>query len=417
VHRPWRDRPLPAEVSRIPAMLTEEERQYLCWLTAERYSGQGAVVDLGPWLGGSSAALACGLAGRRDGARVHSLDLFAWSEHYMSRAVAGRNLPALAEGGDFLPLFLEQTRPFAARIAPRRVDLLQARWSDGPIEILFVDAAKSWALLSAILRAFGPSLQPGQSRIVLQDFRDWRTHWLPLVFAGRPDLFAEVESVARGTTVTLTPRRALDGPGGLAAEYREDSFAPAEGEAIYARCIAREAPEHHAGYRLAAMRHAMLRHDDRRAAELRTQALLHHRDVPDFAEQLAEAVRAAATERLSAATVRARAKLDAGEARDGESDLLRELTMAESADRDSVRRAMRCLERAWHVLQDGALAEDGLRRLEPIHGDHADYRLLQSLVLCALGRRDEGRAALQRALALAPDHPRAAALLAERFPN
>src|SRR5204863_8938324 len=101
------------------------------------------------------------------------------------------------------------TRAWADRLEPTKAELLTAEWHGGPIEILFVDAAKSWTLLNAILRVFGPHLEPGRSRVILQDFRHFYTYWLPLVFHGRPALWQEVEAVDVGTTVTFTPRKLL----------------------------------------------------------------------------------------------------------------------------------------------------------------------------------------------------------------
>ena len=57
----WSSIRLPDELRSIPAMLSDEEKQYLVWLTATAFEGWGAIVDLGCWLGSSSAALAEGL--------------------------------------------------------------------------------------------------------------------------------------------------------------------------------------------------------------------------------------------------------------------------------------------------------------------------------------------------------------------
>ena len=45
----------------IPCMITKAEKRYLYWLIAETYTGSGAIVELGPWLGASTTHLAVGL--------------------------------------------------------------------------------------------------------------------------------------------------------------------------------------------------------------------------------------------------------------------------------------------------------------------------------------------------------------------
>ncbi|MDH3310520.1 MAG: hypothetical protein OEM95_07530 [Gammaproteobacteria bacterium] len=219
-------------------MLYHEEKQYLVWLTAEKFEGWGAIVDLGPWLGSSSAALAEGLKRRSRPDKVHSFDLFKWALSYMEESAH----VDLNDGEDFLPLFIREIGDYAERIEPRREDLMRYRWDSGPIEILFVDAAKTWELTNAILRGFGDNLIPGQSRVVLQDFRFHRTHWLPLIFDSRPDLWQEIESVEDGTTVTFMPLKPLHELVGMNPEYSEETFPLRSAEHLLRSRMAKETP-------------------------------------------------------------------------------------------------------------------------------------------------------------------------------
>jgi hypothetical protein len=235
--RPWTTVALPAAVTSVRSMLSDEERQYLTWLTAERYEGWGAIVELGVWLGSSSVALAEGL--RRSGATaiIRSFDLFRWEE-YMAEAVSTELKP----GDDFLPLYLRETSAYAPQIQARKVDLMTCSWDGGPIEMLFVDSAKTWELTNAILNGFGPHLVPGRSRVVLQDFRYHFAHCLPLIFDSRPDVWKQVEDVESGSTVTFMPLRPLFGRGGITADYAEDSFPLASADHLLKSRIAREEP-------------------------------------------------------------------------------------------------------------------------------------------------------------------------------
>ena len=234
--RPWQGLSLPPELLHVRSMLSREEVEYLVWLTAEAFEGWGAIVDLGPWLGSSSAALAEGLKRSEKKGRVRAFDLFEWESSYMDSLAKCH----LEEGADFLPLFLDETRAYEPWIEPRRQDLFRYTWNEGPIEILFVDAAKTWGLTNAILRGFGSHLVPSRTRVVLQDFRHHTTHWLPLIFESRPDVWREVESVDDGWTVTFAPRKPLFGADGIVADYDERSFSYADASALLKNRIARD---------------------------------------------------------------------------------------------------------------------------------------------------------------------------------
>jgi predicted O-methyltransferase YrrM len=47
------------------SMLSNLEREYLHTFALKKYAGQGAIVDLGCWLGSSTIALASGVASTR----------------------------------------------------------------------------------------------------------------------------------------------------------------------------------------------------------------------------------------------------------------------------------------------------------------------------------------------------------------
>lgn len=236
---PWNRIELPSELRRIPAMLSEEEKKYLVWTTAEAFEGWGAVVDLGPWLGGSTASLAEGLRRRGVSNKVECFDTFRWVRGYMS----SHDLPDLPDDADFMHLFLQQVSPYQEWISPHRQDLSNFAWDEGPIEILFVDAAKTWTLTNSILSGFGPALVPGRSRVILQDFRHHRTHWLSLIFDSRMDVWRERETVREGWTVTFTPLKPLFGPAGIHSDYSEESFPLASADQLLRARMARETGE------------------------------------------------------------------------------------------------------------------------------------------------------------------------------
>ncbi|MDT7813179.1 MAG: hypothetical protein QOJ42_3095 [Acidobacteriaceae bacterium] len=269
--RPWKGLSLPAAVTNMKSMLSREEKQYLTWLTSEKFEGWGAIVDLGPWLGSSSAALAEGLSRRRSNAKICSFDLFRWEPDYMA-PIAKIDLQP---GDDFLPVFLQETKDYAPWIDARKQDLMDYRWGGGRIEILFVDAAKSWDLTNAILRGFGAFLEPGRSRVVLQDFRYHETHWLPLIFDSRPDLWKEVEDVDDGHTVTFMPLKPLDGPAGIQTDYSEEAFSLESADRLLRSRIAREEPSKRHWFVRMLYRKYLLDGSAEESQKLRKEVLAH----------------------------------------------------------------------------------------------------------------------------------------------
>jgi tetratricopeptide (TPR) repeat protein len=232
--RPWRTLLVPDAVTRVKSLISHEEQQYLTWLTSEQYEGWGAIVELGAWLGSSSVALAEGLRRRGSTAQIHTFDRFVWEK------VAPHADVDLEPGADFLPHYLQAIGDYAPWIDVRKQDLTDFVWDGGPIEILFIDSAKTWELTSAVLRGFGPSLVPGRSRVVLQDFRFAWAHCLPLIFDSRPDVWKQLEDVETGTSVTFVPLKPLFGPCGIHDVYSEDAFPFGAAIELLQQRIARE---------------------------------------------------------------------------------------------------------------------------------------------------------------------------------
>jgi hypothetical protein len=59
-------------------------------------------------------------------------------------------------------------------------DITEIGWSGAPIDILFLDVLKSWKINDAVLRDFFPSLVPGRSVIVHQDYGWGCMPWIPI---------------------------------------------------------------------------------------------------------------------------------------------------------------------------------------------------------------------------------------------
>lgn len=175
--RPWNSRhfSLPGWTRTYPTMLTQEEMRMLAWV-AEATPVDGAIIDLGAFLGGSSVSLALGAAKATPPKRVHSYDRFRLDEKVKFQFLYKRG-HGFVEGEDALPVFRRFTKPVAEAIEVHQGDVREARWDGSPVAVLFVDLSKTKEINDHLLATFFPALVPG-SVIVQQDFLFFRNPWL-----------------------------------------------------------------------------------------------------------------------------------------------------------------------------------------------------------------------------------------------
>jgi methyltransferase family protein len=208
----------------VPTMITPEECSYLKWLGSEVWRDRGNVFEMGPWLGGSTLSLAAGMKcrGKDSEHRLHVYDNFVWRSFMSERA----RLP-LKEGDSFRPYFEENLRAYRdlvvvheASLPDEAVDGLAIavgdidpepdrilKWNDGPIEIIFIDGAKTWKGLLHLLRETVGSLEPG-ALVVCQDYKYSVTYWVALIMELLEDHFS-LEHVLSRNTVTFRLRRRI----------------------------------------------------------------------------------------------------------------------------------------------------------------------------------------------------------------
>jgi hypothetical protein len=167
----------PTQAALVPTMLTPEEGNMLSWLGEHYFRGEGDVVELGCFLGGSTVWLASGL--ERSGRKwtLHSYDRFLIDENNKERFLYRAGYPRF-DGQDMFPIFCKHIEPFAGNVTARRGDVERHPWQGGPIEILFIDLAKTVATHNFVLDSFFKSLIPGRSIVVQQDYLHHQTPWL-----------------------------------------------------------------------------------------------------------------------------------------------------------------------------------------------------------------------------------------------
>jgi len=181
------------------AMTTAKERAYFESYARSTYSGAGSIVDLGCWLGATTASLARGLARNRNPQaatrRIQAYDQFLW-EDWMSDWVRGTDLEGRYKNGEsFVDEFRRRTAAWSGRIDVHAGDLCRLGWDAGPIEFLLVDVMKSWELANVTVRRFFTALIPGRSYVLEQDFSHPWTSWLHLIHYRLRDCFRLIHVV------------------------------------------------------------------------------------------------------------------------------------------------------------------------------------------------------------------------------
>ena len=246
------------------------ERAFFKWQAQEVVTGAGTIVDLGSWLGSTTAAMAMGLsANRRPSAArsvIHAYDEFLWDPRFDHHSPPTKLGPYRA-GDSFRPEFELVVGRWRERIVVHEGDLLQDRWSGGPIELLLVDAMKSWELATHIVRDFYPAVLPVRGYLIHQDFAHRITPWIPLISYRLLDYLRPVKDIPRSDSLVFQLTQAIP-----ASELNLDrsSFDDAEIERAFQYWLDVTLPEKRSGLRTARILLAHYDGDSERAESLRS---------------------------------------------------------------------------------------------------------------------------------------------------
>jgi hypothetical protein len=202
LRRPWRDERTPFGTPGIPTMLSKHERRLLYALARDYARGDAAVVDAGCFLGGSTTALLSGVRDRGTrwkGPPVASYDLFRVEPYTVERFFTDDR--AVHVGDSFRGRFDLYVSGFDVPHVVHEGDIAEIGWSGDPIDILFLDVLKTWEINDAVLRDFFPSLQPGRSVIVHQDYGCGWTPWIPITVELMGDSLRLIDGLEWGSHV------------------------------------------------------------------------------------------------------------------------------------------------------------------------------------------------------------------------
>lgn len=182
------------------SMLTSYELSLLYGVCRHDYHGRGEIVDGGPLLGVGTYAMARGLDHNslvvNKHKRIYSFDLWLASPDmggYVDREGQAT--------GSVLERFLEINRDYLDTIYVSPGDLLAMRWPSRPIEVLFVDIAKSPDLNAWVLRNWFTCLIPGRSILIQQDYVHFAEWWIAVTMEYFKECFELIEFVYGASAV------------------------------------------------------------------------------------------------------------------------------------------------------------------------------------------------------------------------
>ncbi|MEO0482160.1 MAG: class I SAM-dependent methyltransferase [Planctomycetota bacterium] len=212
--------PLPPNES-APGMLIDRELNYLHWI-ASQSEGRGRAVELGCFLGSSTAAL---VAGRRRAGLTDSMLVYD--------AFVAPDDARVTNAWWMRPFDLQPGQNFRKRYeeihAGRLEDIdIREGWlpenaehdaerevypEQDPIELLFVDVAKTWGVSRTVHRAFARHVRVG-GVLIHQDFCEPKCPWLPVHMWLLRDVFEPMDIIRGGCTVSFrcvaSPEQAVD---------------------------------------------------------------------------------------------------------------------------------------------------------------------------------------------------------------
>ncbi len=218
-------------IDAIPSETMPNERRFLYKFFSSVWSGRGHVLEIGPFLGGTTRAIALGMAANPyadPASLVFTLDKFR--EYYnadqlralLAPLLASGHLPAdvIQPGAPFLPVFesLHTPHPYSRRIQASTYKLPDTRAElerdgqpalpdTGEVEAVFIDGCKSWFGTKLFMQEVAHRTAPG-AFFIFQDYAWYTCFWLPSflgIFEEKFELWGHVE-----TTYVFRLRERLD---------------------------------------------------------------------------------------------------------------------------------------------------------------------------------------------------------------
>jgi hypothetical protein len=185
---PWAKEILPPEANEIPNMLEIDAMRYYVWLGRTLGPG-GAVVEIGSWMGGSTACLISGLRLnlRISEPKLHVFDSFIWRNWMCQFATAQVLRARYQEGDSFTDSFFENCAPFQELLEVTRCELWSKsadsglpppRWDRGPISAIVIDHSDRYEANASVWALFAQFFIPDKTIVVFNQYGNLRAEEL-----------------------------------------------------------------------------------------------------------------------------------------------------------------------------------------------------------------------------------------------
>jgi hypothetical protein len=188
-------------VANVSGMISLNERKLLYHITKDHYTGSGYIIDGGMFLGASGVSLAEGL--RYNAAGWQTSPMFKRMKPIQGYDIgylpAPKKKPNIERkfgnvtyrfGESFVPIIEEQTRNQADLIEINIGDFMDVSWeTSDPIEICFVDLAKTPELNYHVFKTLFPAFIPGKTILIQQDLFFDRLPWIKVLMGYLDEYF------------------------------------------------------------------------------------------------------------------------------------------------------------------------------------------------------------------------------------
>lgn len=197
---------MPAPNGLIPAMTTDAERECYYRLAKEA-SGKGCIIELGAWMGASTAYIAAGIRDSGSEQKALVFDKFESKPNHIRKVKAFYSKRGIdkAPTGPSLETFKANLGGLMKYVTPRPGLIekeIAGLWEANSVSLLVTDAPKRVPQISPVLTALRKALQPG-SIMAWQDFCHFPSYEIPACLYRIRDHIEFVEAVVPGTTLVF----------------------------------------------------------------------------------------------------------------------------------------------------------------------------------------------------------------------
>lgn len=187
----------------IPAMTTDAERECYYRL-AKGAASKGAIVELGAWMGASTAYIAAGIRDSGVQTKAHVYDQFISKPGHIGKVKAFYDKVGIdaVPVGPSLSAFKSNLGPLLGYVEAHPGKIEQMEWGAEPISLLVTDAPKRVPAISAVLTKLRKALRPG-AIMAWQDFCHFPSYEILACLYRLREHLEFVEAVVPGTTLVF----------------------------------------------------------------------------------------------------------------------------------------------------------------------------------------------------------------------